>query len=108
MHRRSAICIRKKDFEQLERYLFERTDVESGAVAFYRYSESPRLSKLLVRAITLPRDEDYFERSAGLVTFTPEFVAWCHQECERTETNMLDIHTHPFQAEPSFSPIDDR
>jgi hypothetical protein len=105
--RESAIIMRQRHFVTLIDYLFSTHEVESGVMAFYNYSKSEKCVKLLVKALMIPRDEDYLTRSAGEVAYTPAFGELCHQLCEQNKWNLLDIHTHPHSKNVAFSPIDD-
>lgn len=103
----TTIIFKKADFNKLCEHLFSTRELEAMAVAFFSVSQSPRRTKLLVRGLSIPRDEDYSERSAYYVALGAEFMEQCFCRCEETETHVMDIHTHPWSDTPDFSSIDD-
>ena len=100
------IIFRERDWQELESYLTKRNDVESGAYAVFKTSMSNSTKKLLVNHVIIPADKDYLKRSSASVAFTPDFTERAFQQCETTRGHLLDIHTHPWSGEVSFSSVD--
>lgn len=103
----NQIIFKKKDWEELEYYLAERKDVESGIYAMFKSSISDNSRKFLATQIIIPDDNDYYKRSSVSVAFKPEFTEKAFQQCEITSGHLLDIHTHPWSSQVNFSSTDD-
>lgn len=108
MQKRVSLIIKTSTYSDLSRHLFETRTVESMAMAFFRISHCSDKTKLLVKEIRIPKEEDYLDRSAGHVSLRPEFMERCFQYCEDHGCHLLDIHTHPWSEKVSFSWIDDQ
>ncbi len=107
MKKQNKIVFKKSDFSILIHYLQSRRDIELGAMAFYSISEGDDYLNHLVNGIIIPRDEDYHSHSAYEMSLKPKFMEKCYQLCEKFNTHLLDIHTHPWATTASFSSIDD-
>ena len=103
----NQIVFKEKDWKELEYYLTERNDVESGIYAMFKTSLSNNSKRFLVTQIIIPDDNDYYKRSSVSVAFKPEFTEKAFQQCEITNGHLLDIHTHPWSSQVNFSSTDD-
>ena len=103
----NQIVFRTGHWEALRLSLAQRDDVESGAYAVCKLSVTQDCMKLLVHSLVIPNAEDYLDRSAARVSFTPEFSEKAFQACEDFNGHLLDIHTHPWSHRVEFSGIDD-
>lgn len=108
MDRKVKIIYKEADFAKLTNYLCSIKDIELGAMAFYSISKGADYINLLVQGVIIPRDEDYHSRSSHEMSFNPNFMEKCYQFCEKYNSHLLDIHTHPWAHSANFSPIDDR
>ncbi len=70
-------------------------------------STNPSTIKFLVNRILIPRNCDYYKRSAAAVAFTSRFTESAFQECEKINGHLTDIHTHPWSDRVQFSHFDD-
>ena len=108
MQKRVTLIIKTSTYSDLSRHLFETRTVETMAMAFFRISHCCDKTKLLVKEIRIPTEEDYLDRSAGHVSLRSEFMEQCFQYCEQHCCHLLDIHTHPWSEKVTFSGIDDQ
>ena len=95
------------DCNKLKNHLFAKLDIETGAYGVYKISRGDNSIKVLVNKILLPEDSDYHKRSSAHVAFSPKFTENAIVECENSSGHLLDIHTHPWSEQVSFSSVDD-
>lgn len=108
MSYRIIVVFKESAYIKLCDYLLQNRELESMAMGFYKTSNCSSILKLLVREVILPKPSDYFQQSRALVSLSPEFMESCFQHCEKHSYHLLDIHTHPWSQQVSFSGIDDR
>lgn len=63
--------------------------------------------RLLVRRIDVPADESYVERSRIGAELAPAYVAWVGKRAATSGESLVFVHSHPGEAAPEFSPVDD-
>lgn len=104
---RTSLVFTRAAFDNLISYLHNTLEMESMAIGLFKFSDSSKALKILVNQVIIPEEKDYLERTPSRVSLRPEFLEGCFQKCEENRLHLLDIHTHPWSANPEFSPIDD-
>ncbi len=102
------IIFKYKDYALLKKSLYERQDLESAVYACYKESTTENSHKILVNKILVPKKRDYYTRNPTRVAFAPEFTEKALRLCLKHRYHLLDIHTHPWSHDVSFSSIDDQ
>lgn len=105
--KKTEIIFREKHWKELINYFSKDKLNESGAIAFCSLVNLNTLRRFLVNDLLFPNKNSYRRRSPGFVGFSPNFMEYCFQRCEKDNLHLIDIHTHPFSNSVSFSPIDD-
>jgi len=102
------IIFLSKEWNQLKEFLWQDRVNESGALALCKLSSSANHRRLIVTKLLIPTPDDYERNGPGYVGFNPEFQERAFTECVKTQSHLLDIHTHPFaSSQVHFSGYDD-
>jgi molybdopterin/thiamine biosynthesis adenylyltransferase len=88
--------------------LLSEPDFERCAVLFAsQVIREDGSTRLLVREVDLPDDEDYTSRSVVNAELNPAFVARISKKAKNENLSLIFVHSHPGDTFPQFSPVDD-
>ena len=94
-------------FKALKKRFLKDRHNEQFAFALFSQAKTAEGTVLIVRDIFFPDEEDMLTRSRFGVCPTKKFQALVYLAARQKGLGIMDVHTHPFQQVPSFSPIDE-
>lgn len=107
--RLTRLVLSEADFERLRAHLLQSDRMERAAVAVLGETCCGRTRELTVHRLRLVADEECQQQGQAVVEPTPEFVLRSFRTFAQSHLpGYLHLHSHPFDAEARFSPIDDR
>ncbi len=93
-------------FDRLASHLRQDPTNEQFAFALCSHAYTADGMVLIVQSLFFPGRKDLAKQSAGRVEPTREFQALVYSIAQDRNLSILDIHTHPHQAVPRFSSVD--
>lgn len=105
----NGLIIPQPIFEALQQNVQLSSGVEAAAILFTTPASTGESAgeRFLARELWVPMEADYQAREADRVSLRGEYVLRTLVHAQKERLGVVFVHTHPMQAVPHFSPVDD-